>query len=234
MPARQRARRGSPLFLPSAFDLFKPSRDLFLENLNVFGILYIVPLFFWLHSWAWTPATNGHYWNRITDANYSWSSFPAAYVGIFIGFSVLWFLFVIIAATLVNVMMQRAQLDAVEGHALTFARLWTVAKENGWRMFKTYITVALIIVFSLAILSRRYILAPYVMLEKKCSVKEALAEAHSLSNRNPGSVWGLIGVMFLISLLGVFPVIGSLASFILGALYSIAPAIRYQQLKKLG
>ena len=77
--------------------------------------------------------------------------------------------------------------------------------------------------------------APYVMLDAhgKIGVKEALDKSAELGLQNTGAVWGLIGVSFLISLCGIVPVIGSLASFVLGALYSIAPALRYQQLKKL-
>lgn len=233
MPSKNRPRRGSPLFLPSAFDLFKPSRDLFLENLNIFGVLYVLPLLFWLHSWISVPAGSGHYWDRYSEANYSWSSFPAGWVGALIGFTIIWFLFAMATATAAQIMSQRAQLDVLENRPLTFGRLWKTTKELGWRMFGLYVAVAALVVFSLAILTRRYILAPYVMLDKKCTIGEALAESHRLSNKNPSSVWGIIGVMFLISLLGIVPIIGSLASFILGALYTVAPAIRYQQLKKL-
>ncbi|HEU5004647.1 MAG TPA: hypothetical protein VFT49_00995 [Candidatus Saccharimonadales bacterium] len=237
--AKHRARRSSPLYLPSAFELFTPSKDLFIKYFNVFGILYILPLLFWLHSWVDTPAHGHHYWTRTSDANYGWT-LPGGYNAAFIGFSILWFLIAIIGGTIVQIMTQRAQLDAAEDKEPTLDRAWQTVKEMWPNMVKLFIAMIIIIGIGFVLLIipglfmiKRYMFAPYVMLDKKCGVKEALEGSHELSNKNTGAVWGVIGVMFLLSIVGIVPIIGSLASFILGALYSIAPAIRYQQLKKL-
>jgi hypothetical protein len=40
-------------------------------------------------------------------------------------------------------------------------------------------------------------------------------------------------VQILIAMLGLFPLIGWIFAFGLGFLYQVAPAIRYQELKKL-
>lgn len=240
MTARPRARRTSPLYLPSAFSLFKPSRDLFLDHLDIFGPLYILPLFFWLHSWISTPAGGGHYFSRFSDANFSWSSFPSSYFSIFIGFSIIWLLFTLAVGTAVQIMMQRAQLSVIEGKKPSFEGLWATVKELGWRMLGLYVVTSIIVgvgfillIIPGLIMLRRYIFAPFVMLDKKCGIRDALNHSAQLSGANTGSVWGLIGVMLLICLVGIVPIIGSLAAFVLGALYSLAPALRYQQLKKL-
>jgi len=250
MTARQRPRRSSPLYLPSAFDLFRPSRDLILNHISTFGPLYVLPLFFWLHSWSWIPASGGHYWFRFSDANYSLSAFPTAYFQAFVGFSILWFVLAIAFGTLIQIMLQRAQLDAVGHKRLDLAELWGIARAFGPRMFGLYAIVGLLVgggvLLALAvspifyilvipglIMLRRYLFAPYVMLDIKCSIMEAMDGSAALSNINRGSVWGVIGVMALIGLVGLVPIVGSLAAFILGALYSAAPALRYQQLKKL-
>lgn len=237
--AKQRARRTSPLYLPSAFDLFTPSKDLFIKHFNVFGPLYILPAFFWLHSWVDTPAHGGNYWNRTTDANTSWT-LPTGFSAAFIGFSILWFLVAIIAGVMVQIMLQRSQLDAAEDKQPNLGRAWQTAKDHGLELFKLYVVTILIYAagFILLIIPgffmiRRYMFAPYVMLDKKCAIKEALEESHRLGSQNTGAVWGIIGVCVLIGIIGIIPIIGSLASFVLGALYSIAPALRYQQLKKL-
>ncbi len=249
--ARPRARRTSPLYLPSAFDLFPKSRDLFLDNINVFGLLYILPFFFWIRSWMWIPAGSGHYFDRFSDANYSWSVFPTSYLGIFIDFSVVWMVFTLIVGTAVGIMLQRAQLDAVEGRKPDIERGWALVNKHGLKLLELYVILWLMIgggiilgvtvspiFYILAIpevlMLRRYLFAPYVMIEKKCGVLDAMNESARLSQVNPGAVWGLIGVTVLICLLGIVPIIGSFASFVLGALYSVAPALRYQQLKKLG
>jgi len=80
---------------------------------------------------------------------------------------------------------------------------------------------------------RRYYLAPYAMIDRNCGIKEAMERSAAMSKPYSGSIWGIIGVMILISLVGIVPLIGWLASLILGMLYVVAPALRYQQLKRL-
>lgn len=70
------------------------------------------------------------------------------------------------------------------------------------------------------------------MLEKKVSITEAMEQSAKMSKPHSGSIWGVIGVMFLIALTGIIPFIGWLISFILGMFYAVAPALRYQELKK--
>lgn len=233
MSRKHRARRGSPLYLPSAFDLFIPSRDLVLDRFNVFGPLFGLTLLFWVHSWIWVPAGSGHYWDRFVDANYSWP-FPSGFFVAFIGLSILWFLIAAVGGFFVQVMLQDASLKAADNKKTSLSTSWVKAKQLGWRMLGLYACMLGLIIISLFTLTRRYILAPYVMLDKKCSIGEALATSAKISNVNPGSVWGLIGVLLMIGLLGIVPVIGSLFSFGIGALYSVAPALRYEQLKKFG
>src|SRR5665213_3209033 len=196
MTARHKPRRSSPLYLPSAFDLFKPSRDIILKNLNVFGWLYALPLIIWVHSWISIPAHGGHYLDRTTDANFGWS-FPSSYLGGFIGFSLFWFVISFAAGTAIQIMPQQAQLDASTHKVPDLARSWATVNEIGWRMLGLYIVMGLLIGIGFILLIipglfalRRYLLAPYVMLDKKCGIKEALDKSAELSLINPGSVWG--------------------------------------------
>ena len=198
-----------------------------------------MPLLIWLHSWISIPAHGGHFWDRATDGNFGWS-FPAAYLNSIIGFSLFWFVISFVAGTAIQIMTQQAQLDASTHKIPDLGRSWATVKEIGWRMLGLYIAMGAIIGIGFVLLIipglfaiRRYLLAPYVMLDKKCGIKEALDKSAEMSLINPGSVWGIIGVLILISLVGILPLIGSLAAFVLGVLYSVAPALRYQQLKKL-
>lgn len=239
MTARSRPRRNSAFYLPSAFDLFAPSRDLVLKNLTVFGPLFAILFIFWFHAWASIPAGAGHYWGRAIDANFGWTT-PNTYGSAFIGFSIIWFLLSLVIGTIVQIMLQKAQLDASSDRPPSTARAWETVKQLGWRMLGLYIVMAIIIMVGFILLIvpglfmiRRYIFAPYVMLERKCSIGEALNRSHELSMANTSAVWGLIGVLFLIDFIGIIPIIGSIASFILGGLYCVAPALRYKQLKGL-
>jgi hypothetical protein len=242
-----RPRKNSPYNLPGAFKLFKPSRDLVLKHIWIFAPLYVAPLIFSVHAWIWTPSAASQN-NTKVWWDYSWfgsgfssSSLPAYFWYAFVGFSILWFLIVISAGTILQIMAQRAQLDAAHHkHAITFGELWATVKELGWRMLGLYLLVGLYILVGLILLIipglimiRRYFLAPFVMLDTKCSIKEAMDRSAAMSKPFSGAIWGVIGVMILIGLINIIPFLGWLIAFILGSLYSVAPALRYEQLKKL-
>ncbi len=244
MAKRNRARKSSPLNLPGAFELYKPSRKIVLDNIWIFGPLYAVPLIIGIHDWIWSPGPNqvSHWYYHAYGLGSSWpgSPLPSFDTSLVVGFSLLWFLFVIVAGTIASIMAQTAQLDAVEHKPLDFQDLWKTCKQIGFRMLALYIAVGLIVAVGLIlfivpglIFARRYFLAPYIMIDKKVGVGQALEQSAALSKINPGSIWGIFGVMFLIALLGIVPFIGGLLAFSVGALYSVAPAMRYQQLKKL-
>lgn len=245
MSARHRERLGSPLRLHGSFELFGKSRKLVQKNIWIFGPLYFLPLIFSFHSWTWTPAIgsqNGHWWTT-----YSWfgsglsaSSVPSYMWYSVVGFSLLWFIFVLAIGTIVQVMTQEAQLEAVEHKPLDFGRLWSVAKEMGWQMFGLYLLIGLYVFVGLIlfiipglIMLRRYFLAPYVMLDTRCSIKEAMERSAEMTKPYSKYIWGVIGVMVLIGLANVIPGIGWLIAFVLGMFYSLAPALRYQELKNV-
>jgi hypothetical protein len=241
MTSKHRARLGSPLRLHGSFELFGKSKNLIMKNIWIFGPLYAVPFLFNFHAWEWTPAlggNQGHHWTR-----YSW--FGSGYSGTVpsflfysvIGFGILWFLFSLVAGTIIQIMTQEAQLEATKGKNLDFGRLWAVVKDIGWRMFGLYLLIGLYIFVGLVlfiipglIMLRRYFLAPYVMLDTKCGITEAMERSADLTKPYSGYIWGIIGVMFLIGLFNIIPGIGWMISFVLGMLYSIAPALRYQEL----
>ncbi len=245
MTAHHRARLGSPLRLHGSFELFWKSRKLVTKNIWIFGPLFALPFLFSFHSWEWTPALgsqNGHWWTT-----YSWfgsglsaSAVPSYLWYGFVGFSIFWFGFVLVIGTLVQIMSQQAQLDATEGKPLDFIRLWKEAKQMFWQMVGLYLVIGLYVVVGLIlfiipglIMLRRYFLAPYVMLDTKCSIKDAMERSAQITTPYSKYIWGIIGVMFLIGLFNVIPGIGWMMAFILGMFYSVAPALRYQELKDL-
>lgn len=234
---RNRPRRNSVFNLPGAFELFKPSKDLVLKNIWIFGPLYGVFFVFYLHSWLWSPLPHQteHWWQHARDLSPGLAGSTLPFYGTFVvvGFSIIWLLLTLIVGTLVQIMAQSAQLDAVEHKHLDFQDLWHVARAQGWNLFKLYIAMTVAIVGTLFIFTRRYYLAPYVMLDNKTGVGEALKKSSSISGKNPGSVWAIIGVALFFGLISLVPYLGGLVAFALGCLYSIAPALRYQQLKQL-
>ncbi|HXY18136.1 MAG TPA: hypothetical protein VEH48_01800 [Candidatus Nitrosopolaris sp.] len=240
--ARNRPRQSSPLNLPSAFDLFKPSKEIVLKNIWIFGPLYAVPVILWVHNWIWTPAASGgSWWEKSTGVSGNWGFSPIASWGYAtVGFSIIWFLLAAVGGTIAQFMITVAALQASEDKALDFRELWQVVKKIGWRLLGLYLLIALYVIVGFILLIipgiimiRRYFLAPYVMIDKNCGVTEAMELSAAMSKPYSGSIYGIIGVTILIGLIGIVPFIGSLASLIVGMLYVLAPALRYQQLKKL-
>ncbi len=238
-----RPRRGSQFHLEGAFDLFSKSKEIIFSNFQVFGLLYIIPLIFIAHTWIWAP-TPGHHksWWNYQNFSYSFSSNPEPTFLSYstIGVSLLWFLVVLIGGTIFQIMSQKAQLNGAKGSSIKLDRLWATVKELGWRMVGLYFLITLYVVVGFILLIipgfimiRRYYLAPYVMLDKKTGIKESMDISAAMTKPHSGSIWRIIGVQFLFGLTNIIPFIGGLIAFVLGALYSVAPALRYEELKKL-
>lgn len=236
-----RPRRSSPLNLPSALALFKPSRDIVLKNIWIFGPLYAVPIVFWIHSWIWSPV-NTKWWTNGAGLDANWTSIPGPshLLDATVGFSIIWFVIVAVIGTIAQIMALAAQLAGAQGEPTAFDTLWATVKELGWRIVGLYLVVTLVVLVGLILLIipglimlRRYLLAPYVMIDKKYGIRKSMEYSAALSKPYSHSVWGIIGMMFLISLIGIIPFIGSLVAFVLGMFYSVAPALRYEELKRL-
>lgn len=240
----KRARRSSHLYMPSAFDLFRPSKDLILSNIWIFGPLFAVPFIFWVHSWLWSPLPGQHvsFWQHSDTISAGWtaSPLPAYPLYLYVGFSFMWLILALVAGLGALMLTQKAQLDAVEHKTLDFQDLWWAAKRQWRQLLGLYIVLGITVFVGFALfivpgllLMRRWMFAPYIMLEERTGISDSLAKSNSLTSKNPGAIWGMIGVMFLIVLVGIVPIVGGLAAFALGCLYSLAPALRYQQFKKL-
>jgi len=244
MSARHKTRRGSPLHITSSFDLFSKSKRLVMDNLWVFGPLYILPALFLANSWITNPdgLTGASRWKYdIENRSGGWSAptFPNYTWGLFLSLGIMAIIWIVLSV-IIQIMTMDAQLRAAQGKRLDFSVLWATVKELGWRMVGLYLLVGLYILVGLILLIvpglimiRRYILAPYVMLDQKTGIREAMDKSAAMSKPYSGYVWGVLGVIFLISLLNIVPLIGGLLAFVFGILYSVAPALRYQELKKL-
>lgn len=75
---------------------------------------------------------------------------------------------------------------------------------------------------------RRYLLAPYYVIDRKMGVMDALRKsaADSITFKSP--LWGLVGVTVLVGLVSGIKTLRSV-SWIISVLYSCAPAFRYKE-----
>src|SRR5437868_6949691 len=131
-----RPRRSSPLYLTGAFELFGKSSRMVRQHFWIFGPLYLIPFIFSFHAWVWTPAPDSHT-GRAWWTDYSWfgSGFSASSVPTYmwytvVGFSLLWFILVIVFGVIAQIMSQEAQLEAANGNrTITFGKLRSAVKE---------------------------------------------------------------------------------------------------------
>ncbi len=238
--ARSRGRRSSPLYVTPAFDLLPKSYGLVKTNLRIFALLFIFPLIIGLSNGFWVVDTQRHLRADILDAfnavgNATLPSYSFAKFGIT-------FLIALAVAASLQVMMQTAQLYAAKHKKIKLSHLWQTLKGRGLQMFYLYSVVSILSAVGLVIfvipgliILKRYFLAPYVLLENEdMSIWQAMERSSALTKRDSWSVYTMIGVMLLFSLFGIVPYIGWIAAFLLHFFYSVAPVLRYQELKRLG
>jgi len=65
---------------------------------------------------------------------------------------------------------------------------------------------------------RRYILAPYYMIDRGTGIRESLRQSAQDSKKFSGPLWGLVGVNLLSQIIPIADI-----------LYMCAPAIRYKE-----
>lgn len=222
----------------SSFDLFGKSMDIVMRNLSNFVVLNLLPAAVLLGSMI----ASHHGSSRSGDfASLGGASgVPTYAVAGLAGFGVVIVLVVVIASTIIRAMLYGLQLEGARGKTPDMSALWQVGKKYWLRLFALSIVIGLAIVGGLILLIvpglimiRRYFLAPYVMVDKNTGILDSMRQSAALSKPYSGSVWGVIGVSVLLSVPGVIPIIGSFISLALGVLYSVAPALRYEELKKL-
>src|SRR3990167_7041862 len=209
----------------SSFSLFSKSYDLVVRNWQMFAILSIIPFLSLLG-------------NSKVD-KYDINKLPSISANAIVAIASLGVVFAIVSL-IIQVMTTALELETGQDKTPNLRHLWGVAKKFWLRQLGLYIMIALMILGGLILLIvpgiimiRRYFLAPYIMLNEDLSINETMRRSAALSKPYAGSIWGIIGVSILISLPGAIPRVGPYIAFILALFYSVAPALRYLELKKL-
>jgi hypothetical protein len=208
--------------LPSAFSLFKPSWAAVKLNIVTFILLALIPavLYFAIAALVLSMDKNS------TGSLGSGAITAFAIVG----------LIVLLLATIFGPAIAYIQLKSVSGTKVTIGEALKSGLHFALRFLGLYIIMGLVIGIGFLLLIvpglfmlRRYILAPYFLIDKDLGIMEAMNQSAEASKKYSSALWGLIGVSILISLPGIIPVIGALASAILGIAYYCAPAVRYKE-----
>lgn len=195
--------------LTSAFELFVPSIELIKKYIGVFFVLVVLPVI-------------------LTSIDYKSQDMLSIYT------SLGGLLYLVFMAPLLY-----AETRVAGGHDITLGDSFRKGYRYFWRLLGLIIVTGLLIGVGLIlfvipglIMARRYILAPYYLIEHDLRIGEAMERAAKESKPFSWSIYGIMGVTFLIALVGIFGLFGVIASTILSVLYALAPAIRYYEVKK--
>lgn len=214
----------------SSFSLFTPSKNAFMKNFKTFAIVLAPSAINELFSFV-----NGFGATEPVDVNADISM--TMFLVFVVGFLVLLPLLITLGA-----LTTKLQLESAKGNVIAFKELWGSTKSRIVPFFNLSISVAIRVLGGLLlfvvpgiIAIKKYILSPYIFMEdNSISPSDAMKKSAEMSKGpHMGYVWGVVGVTILLSLFGVIPFIGSLISFVLTSLYSVAMPLRYLELKKL-
>lgn len=206
--------------LSPAFELFGPSIALIRANPVPFVLISLLPSLLWLlvRYLAWDKQGNVLH--------------PGLAAGGF-GLLALYSLLTLAAAPYL-------QLRAAQGQRLNYGITLRQSFAYYWRLLALVIIIFVLVIFGLllfivpgVVALKRYILAPFVLIDKNSSVREAMATSSSLSRGHSLAILGIPVVIVAISLIGWAPVVGGLLANLLTFLYTPALALRYQELAAL-
>ena len=228
--------------LATAIDLFGKSYSLVRKNLNVYALVYFVPAAMVIagaiqiiadnqrHGWDWGHAFSSSLLgpNIGSDSSVQTASAILSIV----------LLFGAIASYFMAIVLN---LRVAEGKKPTLRSVWNEVK-GGWlwaRLLGLGILTVLVLIVGFVLLIVpgviflwRLFLAPYILIDKKTKVLDALSISWNMTKGYAWPIYSILLFSFVLALPGIVPVVGSLISFALGVVYAAAPALRYQELKK--
>jgi len=228
--------------LPSAIDLFSKSLAVVKSNLNTYLLIYAIPAALMVAGVVQIISDSnrrGWTWSHVFSSSIfgpSWGSDASVHTT-----GAVLSLLLLLAAFISYFLAIILNLRAAEGRAPTFSGVWKEYFQN-WLWLKLtglLIVVAvlelvglLLLIVPGVILAWRLFLAPYILIDQKTGVFEAISKSWKMTKGYADAIYGVILISLVLSLTGIIPVIGSLISFALGVCYAAAPALRYLEIKK--
>ncbi len=216
----------------SAFDLVPRSFELVSKNLPLFALVSSAPLLMTVLS-----AVN----SKEVEVGSSLS--PGLLFQSALGMAPAVALILGIISLVLQTMALGLVLKAAQDKTANLNELTETARKFTLKYLGLSILSGLVIVLGFVLLIvpgfiaiTRLFLASYVMVSENLGVVESMKRSSELSKGNAGAIWGVIGVTILLGIIGqilgfISPVVGAVVASLLGIGYSVAPAIRYLELK---
>ncbi len=237
--SKSRPRRGSPLHTAGAFELFGQSYHIIRDNFGVFVVVFAPGLLLslWETLGRYTKDEPNSGWKAIL-LNHSLGGNVDSGVFAAGGFMFIFTIIYVIAYLLLLIGVLRT----AQGHSISVGGLWKELTAN-WLWLKVLgglivsgaaVVIGLILlIIPGVILLWRLFFVPYVLIDQRTSIEQALKTSWRMTSGHSGAIYGVVLVSILLSLSGIIPIFGALVSFILTSIYMVAPALRYQELKEI-
>lgn len=220
--------------LPGAISLFGPSWEAFKLNCWTFVLGVVTPIL--LLTIPVLLTLLGLY-SRAGDSNAPLSHHTVAAYNIFM--IVVGVLGVLAILIFFYPFMFVLKLQSAKGVKQGFRKTLSQSRPFIWRVLGLYIVRGIIILVGLVLLIvpglfmwRRYMLAPYYLIDKNLSIDEALKRSASETKPFSNAIWGMIGVYLVLIFLGIIPLIGGLIGSVASIVYCCAQGLRYLQIQK--
>ena len=150
----------------------------------------------------------------------------------------------IVAAIVVGVRLLAASyllyLANSKGEAHHFRHFYVHGKPFAWRLVGLNILLGIMISFGFLVFIVPglvflywFSLSPYILIERDCTIKEALSGSRALVRGHGWEMYGLFGAFQLVSLLQYIPIAGFIITTMLAFSTNTTYALRYRQLLEL-
>ncbi len=209
--------------LPTAFSLFKPSLNSVLKNWDSFFIFALVPA---IYSQFVSRLFN----SKVIDSFETLKSIN--HIGLYVAV-------LVVVSLLTLPIIPYLQLRSAQNKRIAPMKAFNEGVPFFWRLLGLGLIVGLMVfagfllfIIPGLIVIRRYILAPYYLIDQDLSISEAMKKSAEQSKHHSVAIWYVIGVNGLLSLTAIIPVVGAVVSLLLTTAYSCALPYRYLQISK--
>jgi hypothetical protein len=225
--------------LSGAWELLPKSYQIVKDNLSIFAILYLVPAFFAISSTV-DRFDDEQESQNVTDllSNAFLGSDTESTLIKGLGGLVILLSLAYLVATMLSVILV---VRAAQGKRPTLGSLW----KELTTAFLWLKLIGLVVVLGLTLaagfilflipgvyLLWRLFLAPYILVDKNISIGESISQSWQMTKGFAWPIYSIIIVSIALALTAILPFIGDLVSFLLVVIYSVAPALRYEEIKK--
>lgn len=228
--------------LTSAVDLLGKSYAVVRKNLNVYALVYTIPAALVIagviqliadnqkNGWDWGHTFGSSFFGSNINASSSVETASTILYAVLLLGSIVSYLLAVVL-----------NLRASEGKSPSLRSLWDEVTQ-GWLWAKLIglgaLTILIMIVgivlliIPFVIFLWRLFLAPYVLIDQKTKVFDALSISWNMTKGYAWPIYSIVLFSIVLSITNVVPIVGGLIAFGLATAYAAAPALRYQEIKK--